>query len=85
MGGFPPASRFGKFLVIRVGSFIEEVDSTMRLRLATGACLAIALSFSCTMAADAPKSGPQVGDNVPGPFNVLNVSGPQAGKTNCQV
>lgn len=30
------------------------------------------------------KSGPQAGEKVPGPFKVLNVTGPEAGKTSCQ-
>jgi hypothetical protein len=29
------------------------------------------------------KSGPQVGDKVPGPFHPLNVNGESAGKKNC--
>lgn len=57
----------------------------MRHRLATGAAMAVVLALGSTMAADAVKSGPQVGDSIPGPFNVLNVTGPQAGKSNCQV
>jgi hypothetical protein len=57
----------------------------MRHRLATGAAVAIVLALGSTMAADGVKSGPQVGDSVPGAFNVLNVTGPQAGKSNCQV
>jgi hypothetical protein len=57
----------------------------MRHRLATGAAMAVVLALGSTMAADAVKSGPQIGDTIPGPFNVLNVTGPQAGKSNCQV
>ncbi|HTU21825.1 MAG TPA: hypothetical protein VMG10_27550 [Gemmataceae bacterium] len=34
--------------------------------------------------ASSVKSGPQVGEKIPGPFKVLNVTGPEAGKTNCQ-
>ena len=30
------------------------------------------------------KSGPQVGEKVPGPFPPLNVTGPDAGKKSCQ-
>lgn len=29
------------------------------------------------------KSGPQVGEKVPGPFHPLNVTGPEAGKKHC--
>jgi hypothetical protein len=56
----------------------------MRRCFAT-ASLAIVLAFGSTVAADALKSGPQVGDDVPGPFNVMNCNGSQAGKSNCQV
>lgn len=34
-------------------------------------------------AADAVKSGPQVNEDVPGPFHPLNVTGPKAGQKNC--
>jgi hypothetical protein len=34
-------------------------------------------------AQDAVKSGPQVGEKVPGPFHPLNVNGAKAGKKNC--
>ena len=57
----------------------------MRNRIAVGASLAIAVCISTALAADALKSGPQVGEKIPGPFNVLNCNGSQAGKTNCQV
>jgi hypothetical protein len=36
------------------------------------------------IAADAVvKSGPQVGEKIPGPFHPLNINGDQAGKKNC--
>ena len=35
-------------------------------------------------AADPVKSGPQVGDKVPGPFKPMNATGPDAGKEECQ-
>ena len=31
------------------------------------------------------KSGPQVGENIPGPFHPLNVTGPTAGQKACLV
>ena len=56
----------------------------MRSGYALSAVAAVAL-MSSALAADALKSGPQVGDKIPGPFDVLNCSGAQAGKKNCQV
>lgn len=35
--------------------------------------------------AEAPKSGPQVDDEIPGAFNPLNITGPDAGQKRCQV
>jgi hypothetical protein len=35
------------------------------------------------MAAGTAKSGPQAGQKVPGPFEPLNVNGPDAGKKSC--
>jgi len=57
----------------------------MKLRSAASASLAVMLLVGGVMAAEALKSGPQIGDKVPGPFNVMNCNGPQAGKSNCQV
>jgi hypothetical protein len=57
----------------------------MKHCIAVGASLAVMLLASSVMADGALKSGPQVGDRVPGPFNVLNINGPQAGGKNCQV
>jgi len=54
----------------------------MKRPLASG--LAYFALFACTaFAADAFKSGPQVGDKVPGPFEPLNCSGQFAGKKAC--
>lgn len=57
----------------------------MKQRIAVRASMALALLVSYAMAADALKSGPQVGESIPGPFNVLNCSGKESGKSNCQV
>lgn len=57
----------------------------MRHGFATTSALAVVLALGSAIAADGVKSGPQVGDKIPGPFDVLNLSGPQAGKKNCQV
>ncbi len=41
------------------------------------------LSSGIALAGSIP-SGPQVGERVPGPFKVLNITGPEAGQTSCQ-
>lgn len=51
--------------------------------LAVAALLALALVFGGVVAAEKIKSGPQVGDQVPGPFHPLNVTGPDAGQKVC--
>jgi hypothetical protein len=56
----------------------------MRYRVALGATLA-ALLLGSAFAAEGLKSGPQVGQSIPGPFNPLNVTGGQAGTKACQV
>jgi hypothetical protein len=49
----------------------------------------VGLSLSCVMlagaafAAERLKSGPQVNEEVPGPFHPLNVTGPKAGEKFC--
>ncbi len=56
----------------------------MRHVFPLGASLAVLLAGSAV--ADEPlKSGPQVGQTIPGPFNPLNVTGPAAGEKACQV
>ncbi len=52
------------------------------IRNLLAAAVVVALGGAVT-AADI-KSGPQTGDTVPGAFNVLNVTGPAAGESNCQ-
>jgi hypothetical protein len=56
----------------------------MRMRITAGAALAFALVLASADAADALKSGPQVGDNVP-VFEPLCVSGARAGQKFCPV
>jgi hypothetical protein len=51
----------------------------MKIRIAA---VALVLFASSAFAADV-KSGPQVGEKVPGPFHPLNINGSQAGKKNC--
>lgn len=52
--------------------------------LARGSAVCLVL-LSSACAAEVLKSGPQPGDDVPGPFHVLNVTGPSAGQKNCQI
>ncbi|MCE9533258.1 MAG: hypothetical protein K8T89_19340 [Planctomycetes bacterium] len=47
------------------------------------AAVAIVLFASSAFAADTIKSGPQVGEKVPGPFHPLNINGEMAGKKHC--
>src|SRR5262245_38360572 len=46
-------------------------------------CLLIALLVGIAGAADAPKSGPTVGQELPGTFEPVNVTGPDAGQKTC--
>jgi hypothetical protein len=61
----------------------------MNHRMVVAAFLALALVCGVALAADAPKSGPQVGQNLPGPFHPLNITNaekPEAcGQKNCLV
>jgi hypothetical protein len=52
------------------------------LRIAALTSLFLALT-SVLVAAEPLKSGPQVGDKVPGPFEPLNINGSKAGQKNC--
>jgi hypothetical protein len=49
----------------------------------TRACFVVVLLTVPVLAAGAANSGPQVGEKVPGPFQPLNVTGPDAGKKAC--
>ena len=57
----------------------------MKRSIVVGASLASALLVYAAFAAETLKSGPQPGDGIPGPFNVLNINGSAAGQKNCQV
>lgn len=58
----------------------------MRRFLPTVGVLAAVLLIASTLhAADAPKSGPQPGEYLPGPFHPLNVTKAWAGKFHCLV
>ncbi len=56
----------------------------MKYRIA-GASLAAALLLGSSLLAAELKSGPQVDQMIPGPFNPLNINGAMAGKKFCQV
>jgi hypothetical protein len=55
----------------------------MKLSRIAGLSLSFALLAGAVFAAESLKSGPQVGDDVPGPFHPLNINGAAAGKKNC--
>jgi hypothetical protein len=57
----------------------------MKYCIAAGASLAVAVLIGTAPAADDVKSGLQVGESLPGPFNPLNVTGSDAGKKRCLV
>jgi hypothetical protein len=52
-------------------------------RIAVVICLALAVLVGGVVAAEQLKSGPQVGEKVPGPFHPLNINGEKAGEKNC--
>ena len=56
----------------------------MKLHLAAGVPLLLAVLVGCADAAGDAKSGPQPGDGC-GIFEPLNVTGPFAGKKQCLV
>jgi hypothetical protein len=53
------------------------------LRFGISMVAASALLLTSVYAGGTVKSGPQVGQDVPGPFHPLNVTGEKAGKKNC--
>ena len=55
-----------------------------KIRIA-GSLVAVALMLSVAVAGDSLKSGPQTGDEIPGPFHPLNLTGAKAGEKNCLV
>jgi hypothetical protein len=55
----------------------------MKLHRIVSMSLASALLVSVVFAAETVKSGPQVDEDVPGPFHPYNVTGQAAGKKNC--
>jgi hypothetical protein len=57
---------------------------TMKVRMATMASLALVLLAGYGFAAEV-KSGPQAGEQLPGPFHPLNINGSAAGNKQCLV
>jgi hypothetical protein len=55
----------------------------MKMHRIVGLSLSCALFAGAVFAAEALKSGPQVNEEVPGPFHPYNVNGKSAGKKNC--
>lgn len=55
----------------------------MKKHLVAASFLALGLAVTTVWADGTAKSGPQVGDKVPGPFHPLNVTGEKAGKKHC--
>jgi hypothetical protein len=55
----------------------------MKLLRIAGLSLSYALLVSVVWAGESLKSGPQVNEDVPGPFHPLNVTGAKAGEKNC--
>ena len=55
----------------------------MKMNRIVGMSLAGALLVGAVFAAETVKSGPQLNEDVPGPFHPYNVTGKAAGKKNC--
>jgi hypothetical protein len=55
----------------------------MMKHLIMSAAVVALLTTTTILAADAPKSGPQKGEKLPGPFEPLNINGESAGQKNC--
>lgn len=55
----------------------------MKMHRIVGLSLSCALLVTAVFAAETLKSGPQVSEQVPGPFHPLNVTGAMAGKKHC--
>src|SRR5262245_15692151 len=54
-----------------------------KLGIGIGSLVALALVVGAALAGENLKSGPQVGQRVPGPFHPLNVTGESAGEKAC--
>jgi hypothetical protein len=70
---------------VEIVSSQGRYDLTMKMHVAAGVPLLLAVLVGCTDAAGETKSGPQVGDHV-GVFEPTNVTGPYpAGEKHCLV
>ncbi len=56
----------------------------MYKRMLVGA-LALSAMVGIAVADNALKSGPQTGENIPGPFHPTNITGAKAGEKHCLV
>jgi len=52
-------------------------------KLFTMAAVGVALALGAATAGEPLKSGPQVGEELAGPFHPLNINGPSAGEKSC--
>jgi hypothetical protein len=57
----------------------------MKIRLVHGVLALSVVLLAGGDPSDALRSGPQVGERLPGTFDVQNCNGPDAGDTNCLV
>ena len=57
----------------------------MKHRIVMGVFTIAVLAAAGAVAGDSLKSGPPVGQNIPGPFHPLNVTGAKAGEKHCLV
>jgi hypothetical protein len=68
--------------VVFLNSFSHRSSNMLNRRLGFTALVAVALALNIASAAG-PKSGPQVGEKVPGPLHPLNCTGEHAGEKYC--
>jgi len=74
--------RCGFSVMTRSVLFHKEI-AHMKKRIAVGTFVALCLVAGTVLAAEALKSGPQVGKDVPGPFHPVNINGEKAGERFC--
>ena len=55
------------------------------MRSQLGGFVLVALCVGIGVGAEPLRSGPQVGEKIPGSFDVHNCNGPDAGDSNCLV
>src|SRR6516165_8954852 len=69
--------------ITRFASLSQGVRRMSAIRVAAVAFLGLALVAGLAIAGDSVKSGPQVGQKVPGPFHPMNITGESAGEKAC--